>query len=156
MKVFVSLISLSSQNTVSSTERQADTVTEISTLFTENIDLFLESSSTESWLDDLAVFDTTPDFGLLGEIFDTTTGVFSFILPTTAPAFEIPSTTQSSSELVDFTTDIGKLLIENTPWPELQSTTESVIRKSTDFIKKIFIFINFNFDVELSSINASF
>ncbi len=156
MKVFVSLISLSSQNTVSRTERQADTVTEISTLFTENIDLFLESSSTESWLDDLAVFDTTPDFGLLGEIFDTTTGVFSFILPTTAPAFEIPSTTQSSAEFVDFTTDIGKLLIENTPWPELQSTTESVIRKSTDFIKKIFIFINFNFDVELSSINASF
>jgi len=128
MKVFVSLISLSSQNTVSRKERQAETVTEISPLFTENIDLFLESSSTDSWLDDLAVFDTTPDFSLLGEVFDTTTGVFSFIIPTTAPAFEIPSTTQSSAELVNFTTDIGKLLLENTPWPELQTTTESRVR----------------------------
>jgi len=136
MKVFVSLISLSSQNTVSREERQAETATEIGTLFTENIDLFLDSSSTESWLDDLAIFDTTPDFGLLGEIFDTTTGVFSFIVPTTAstfpiipttvPVFELPSTTQSNAELVNFTTDIGNLLLENTPWPELQTTTESL------------------------------
>lgn len=147
MKVFVSLIPLSSQNTVSRKERQAETVTEISTLFTENIDLFLESSSTVSWLDDLAVFDTTPDFGLLGEIFDTTTDVFSFIIPTTAstfqilpttvPVFELPSTTRSSSELVNFTTDIGKLLLDNTPWPELQTTTESVTSK---YYKTFFFF----------------
>ena len=140
MKAFFSLVTVSSSKSTVSREKRQSPTENPSPLFTENIDLFLDTT-TQSWFDILNI-ETTGEF-FQGLFPDTTESFDSFLIPTTAPSFIIPSTTENTLDFVDFTTDISNAILANTPWPELPATTVSSSVSFRHYIRiknKIFFF----------------